>query len=230
MESLESVKCYINVKNDFPIKSKLVEIKKLSGGFVNYVYRLVFENKETAIIKSFPPFLSSNNSIELSQNRYFAEKAALEFLGNNEELKLSIRVPKLLYFDDNAFVLGMEDAGEHTKSLYEILQTNKDIENVNKEELIKKLAKKIHHFSKFLTENVDISASSHKSKFENKTAWDLIQTYFIPLFKSEAEKYELNEELAPHLAKAKEIFKPPSDGEGVFVFGDLWPSNFIFRY
>lgn len=228
MESLESVESYINEKKDFPIKSKLVETKKLSGGLVNFVYRLVYENKETAILKYFPTFLASNRSIEMSQNRYFVEKAALELLGNNEELKTSIRVPKLLYSDDNAFVLVMEDAGEHTKSLFQILQTKTDAKEVNLGELITKLAKELHNFSKFLSEKSGISPTSHKSQFENKSAWDIKQTYFIPLYKNEAKKYELETELQQHIDKAEEIVKPPSDDKGVLVIGDLWQSIDFF--
>jgi hypothetical protein len=120
----------------------------------------------------------------------------------------------------------MEDAGKHTKTLFQILKADIDAKNVNLEELINKLAKKIHHFSKFLTNKSGISAVSHKSQFENKTAWDIKQTYYIPLFKSEAKKYELEEVLKAHIDKAEELLKPPSDGEGVFAFGDLWPSNY----
>ena len=226
MESLELVEGYIKAKENFPIKSKLVHVEKLSGGLANYVYRLGFEDKSTVILKYYPRFLSSDRTIEVSQNRYFVEKAALELLGDNEEIKNSLRVPKLIFSEDSAHILVMEDAGKHTKTLFEILKANTDAQKVNLDELICNLAKKIHHFSKFLTEKSGISASSHKSQFENKTAWDIKQTYYIPLFRSEAEKYELSEELAPHLAKAKEILKPPSDDEGVFVFGDLWPSNY----
>ena len=229
MESLELVEVYINAKENFPIKSKLVEIKKLSGGLVNYLYRLVFENKETAILKNFPTFFSSNKSIEFSQNRYFVEKAALELLGNNEELKNSIRVPKLLYYDDNAFVLVMEDAGEHAKSLFQILQANKDLENVNKENLIKKLANKIHIFSRFLTEKSGVSAKTHKNFFANNYAKDLTKTHFMPLLKSVSKKFELEKELQHHIDKSEKLMELPIDDNAVLVNGDLWPGNRCFN-
>ena len=229
MESLELVEVYINAKENFPIKSKLVETKKLSGGLVNFVYRLVFENKETAILKNFPTFFSSNKSIEFSQNRYFVEKAALELLGNNEELKNSIRVPKLLYYDDEAYILVMEDAGEHTKSLFQILQANKDLENVNKENLIKKLANKIHIFSRFLTEKSGVSAKTHKNFFANNYAKDLTKTHFMPLLKSVSKKFELEKELQHHIDKSEKLMELPIDDNAVLVNGDLWPGNRCFN-
>ena len=230
MESLELIEGYIKAKENFPIKSKLVEIKKLSGGLINHVYRLVFEKNKTAILKYFPKFFASNRNKKISQNRYFVEKASLELLGNNTELKNSIRVPKLLYSDDDAYILLMEDAGEHTKSLLQILQANIDIKKVNLGELITKLAKELHNFLKFLSEKSGISAKTHKNPFENNSFWDFRKANFIPGIKSQAKKYELEKELNQHIDKAEELIKPPSDDKGVLVIGDLWQSNHYFTY
>ena len=117
MEDIESVKTYIDSQNDWIFKAKLQEVVKLSGGVSNYVYRIIFQDNTTAVLKYFPNFLAFDRTVQMSQNRYFVEKEVLKILGNHEELQNSrLRVPKLLYFDDSKYIIIMEDAGQQTKT------------------------------------------------------------------------------------------------------------------
>ena len=109
MDTIDSVWLNFEKFTNKPFQSKLIDVKKLSGGLVNHVYRLVFENNSTAVLKYFPKFLAFDNTVEMSQNRYFIEKTALELIGNNEHLQNTlVRVPKLLYSSDKHFTIIME--------------------------------------------------------------------------------------------------------------------------
>jgi 5-methylthioribose kinase len=124
MESTELVRTYIDSKTDLPFKSNLTSATQLSGGLANYVYRLKFEDDTTAILKYYPRYLASDKSVEVSQNRYFVEKAALKHLATNEYLlnETAVRIPKLYYADDESHMLIMEDAGENNKTLFQLLK------------------------------------------------------------------------------------------------------------
>ena len=47
MASIQLVKEYLDTKEDFPVKAKLIDVKILSGGLANHVYRLLFEDNST---------------------------------------------------------------------------------------------------------------------------------------------------------------------------------------
>ena len=190
---------------------------------MNYVYRLIFEDKTSAVLKYFPNFLSVNRAVQMSQKRYFVEKEALKLIGDHEELLNShIKVPKLLYFDDSNYVLIMEDGGHHTKTLLECLKADKPL--VSKE-IIDLLAKEIFQFLKFLKIKSGISLSTHKDPFLNKSSWTSLRSYLIPLCLSEAKRYNLENELKIHLDKVNEFIYQPSKEEGSLVFGGFWLTN-----
>ena len=228
MEDIESVKTYIDSQNDWIFKAKLQEVVKLSGGLANYVYRLIFQDKTTAVLKYFSNFLAFDRTVQMSQNRYFVEKEVLKILGNHEELQNSrLRVPKLLYFDDSKYIIIMEDAGQQTKTLLDCLKADQPpLSN----EIIDLLAKEIFQFLQFLRNKSGISLSTHKDPLENISVWNIFRSYSIPLYNSEAKRFNLENELKIHLDKANELLQQPSNDEGSFVYGDLWPSNFSLFY
>ena len=125
MDSIEMVEKYIRENENLPFASKVQTISMLSGGLANFVYRLKFEDNTTAILKYYPPYLAVNPSMTVSQKRYFVEKAALQALNSQPWLEKNqnsrIRTAKLINFDDNNYVLIMEDAGENTKTLFNYL-------------------------------------------------------------------------------------------------------------
>ena len=113
------------LSNDLPNKTGITSVVKISGGLINYVYRVEFEDKSTAILKHYSSLMSSDNNVEISQKRYHVEKAALVLLNKNAHFKSNfsfIKVPNLLYSHDDLYFILMEDAGKSTISLFDILK------------------------------------------------------------------------------------------------------------
>ena len=86
----------------------------LGGGLINYVWR-VPAAPNPVVVKYAPPYIASAPSIPLDNSRIHFEAHALELLGPGGMLgKLPsdrIRPPHLLYRDDNAHALILEDIG-----------------------------------------------------------------------------------------------------------------------
>jgi thiamine kinase-like enzyme len=228
METADSVRAYIEINALFA-ESKLKDIIALSGGLVNYVYRLVFENNTSYVLKYFPRFLASNRTVEMSQNRYFIEKCALTELQNQPWLKESphsmIRTPKVVHFDDENFTLIMEDAGTSCKTLFTLL-TNESNQLYN-DELLSQIAKEVKIFSSYLSDKSNIRPKTHK-ELENKSAWDIIGGYVKSLCFEQAKTYNLEAQVDSYLQKLDRLFKPlDNSDEAVFVFGDLWPNSIL---
>jgi 5-methylthioribose kinase len=227
MESTELVRTYIDSRKDLPFNSKFTSAMRLSGGLVNYVYRLRFEDNSTAILKYYPRFIASNKSVEVSQSRYFVEKAALKHLATNEYLlnETAVRIPKLLYADDESHMLIMEDAGENNKTLFELLKN----ESTESDELIPFVAEQIKKLSTFLSDKSNIKAKTHLDEFRNKSIWESFKNYFSHLFKFQAQSFDLESEMEAFLSKVDALIQEPNyeSEDTVFVFGDLWPNSFL---
>ena len=224
METLDAVRDYMsNLKNE-QFKSPLKEVIKLNGGLANFVYRLKFEDGSTAVLKYYPAFLAFDRTLAMSQKRSIVEKEALRILGDHELLRDSrIRVAKLLYFDNINYVIIMQDAGEHTKTLFEFVK--KEAPHAHANEIIDLFAKELAQFSKFLREKSGITPATHKEPFANETGWSILQSYMIPVYTNEAKSFNLEKECAVHLARANAVLQEPSGDDGYFMFGDLWPSK-----
>eukprot|EP00834_Sanchytrium_tribonematis_P006699 NODE_518_length_6556_cov_0.505653.p3 type:complete len:312 gc:universal NODE_518_length_6556_cov_0.505653:3349-2414(-) len=92
----------------------VISCHKITGGGVNYVYRLTFPDK-SLVLKQYPPHLSSDTTYQYSQQRYFVEKQVLStFHQFNTQF---VKVPKLVHFIDADYVLVMEDGGKEIVSL-----------------------------------------------------------------------------------------------------------------
>ena len=160
----------------------------------------------------------------MSQSRYFVEKEALKLLGDHELLsQIHVRIPKLLHFDDENYIIVMQVAGARTKTLFEYLKTqNTDYPVL--EETIDFLAKELFNFFNFLN-NSGISPATNKIPFENETLWKKLREYLIPSYLSEAKRFNLEQELSVHIEKANRLLQRPAQNEGCFVYGYLWPSE-----
>lgn len=79
MNTVESVKSYIEAnKEKIPFgKVQLKNVKQLSGGFSNFVYRLEFEDNTTSIFKHFTSYFPIDHSLKLSTSLYFVEKVKI---------------------------------------------------------------------------------------------------------------------------------------------------------
>ena len=98
-------------------------VETLTGGFVNFVCRAFLESavkstKTTVIVKRFAA--SSHNS-----DSYEVERTALWLCNTDsaveQKSEITIRVPRLLAFDDASRTIVMEDCGIETKMLSEWL-------------------------------------------------------------------------------------------------------------
>lgn len=212
--------------------AELVDIKCLSGGLVNFVYRVYLRSTRcqstTIIVKYFPPFLSIDKSIPFSQERYFVEKSALELFTKNKawlnSTERRARIPGLIHYEDSQHLLIMEDAGEHScKSLLESLKKDAGvrIDPV-------KLAHDIKQFVDSVTRAGQVTPDSNP-EFKNTAIVDVLKIYLKDVWFSQAKEMELEAELTEYLEKSNTRFLPPDydKGQVVFTFGDLWPNSIL---
>lgn len=240
MDNIDQVKIYVeNIKNslklgqnDLRLKKYIVtDIKLLSGGLVNYVYRISFEtskNKATVILKYFPPFLAINKSVAFSQERYHVEKSALSLLTDSPWLKINqgsiARTPQLFYSDDQNYVIIIEDVGEKAQTLLNLLTKNSKLNN----QLITQLAKEVKFFIEYLTKYSGITPVNH-IEFENKPVSDMLDIYWKRTWQVQSVSLSLEAELASYLKISGSLFEAPNltTDSVVWTFGDLWPNSIL---
>ena len=233
MASSELVREYFDTKDDFPIKSKIIDIKGLSGGMVNHVFRITFEDNYTVVLKYYPDYVAANREVKMSQKRYFVEKEALRLLSTNEYLlnQTIIRVPKLIFHDDDAHILIMEDAGVKSISLFEFLKLT-DVSNdlsSKRNEIIEKIAHELFKFSDFLSNKSQISHSTHDDPFLNEATREILNNWMQNSFRSQSKEFNIEKELEPFIRQTEELEKKrqQNPGDDVFVYGDLWPNSIL---
>ena len=176
-------------------------------------------------MKYFPNHLAIDKDVKMNQKRYFVEKDALKLLGDHCFLeKTHTRIPKLLYFDDNNFIIVMQDAGKQCKTLLKFL-LNQTPHTAHSQKIIDILAKEIYNFSIFLS-NSGINPQTHSVPFKNESAWSIFKEHLIPLYRAEAKRFNLESDLEVVL---NELTQPPKEHSGFFVFGDLWPSRIMIN-
>lgn len=229
MDSIESVKSYIESKGDSVFKSKLRNVEKLSGGLVNNVYRLIFEDNSTCVLKYYPPHLGFDSSVTMSQDRYFVEKNALLALGDQPWKSVfpetKIRTPKVIHFDDEKYTFIMEDAGSQCQTLLSILSNSSN--DLYDDEFVSHIAREIFIFSNYISCKSNITLKTHRDQLENKPGWDIMRRYVKNLFTDKSNLFETDKELQPYVDKLDHLFNPVDDDEAVFVFGDLWPNSIL---
>ena len=180
---------------------------KLTGGICNYVYRLHF-NDRTVVLKQFPSTLASNIDYPFSQDRYFVEKEALtKFSKLNSG---NVKVPRLIFCQDEEFVLVMEDAGENIVSLMDYFKVcNSRLTWNDLPESIVQFLKTLH--------NVDRSSCS--SIFTNTLARQTNQSFYDNL-NLQASRLQLNS-LKPYSS----VKLPPIPSNPAIIMGDCWPNS-----
>lgn len=239
MDSVEAVRKFAEKHHDKKpfVRRKLTEVKKVSGGLANYVFRLEFDDHTSVIAKYYAPYLAFDKTIEMSQDRYFVEKAALTLLKEHPWTKTNhdsiVRTPRVLLTDDESFVIVMEDAGSHTKTLLEHLKNNENL--IKDEVLITQIAKDLHDFSNYLSTKSGITWETHADVFENKSTLEKIGKYISLFSEEQAKKLNLQNELDKYLKCLQKCFFSFQDPDAareqglkrVFSFGDLWPNSIL---
>ena len=124
----ETVKAYFlssEVKKKLLFKSDVIDVRSVSGGLANFVYRLFFADKTTAVLKYYTTHLAAESEVKLSPHRYFVERRALELIGKEECLKeCRLSTPKVLFYDDDVYYFIMEDCGENLVTLSYFLKSD----------------------------------------------------------------------------------------------------------
>lgn len=107
------------VKSLLPEFGDAREINPLSGGNINYVWRILNGKNESIIAKHAPPHIASNPDVPLSRSRIRFEAEALKLFrpdGELEHVTNSLtRTPRILAFNEQDSLLLMEDVGTFTE-------------------------------------------------------------------------------------------------------------------
>ncbi|KAI8323870.1 hypothetical protein GQ54DRAFT_309650 [Martensiomyces pterosporus] len=225
-------------------------VTRLTGGQVNYVWRLANKHGQTIIVKYADTTLSEYPEMKFSVERMDFEARALalfnplqpEVLEKSPLLKAAnelikdlkptpgIRVPKLLYHDHAVPFMVLEDIGDHKN--YETWCVSNPptlaADDVYMCGLIGEWIARLHGFGKL---HFDVL----KPMFTNTPARDLIGEAVYKNAQERIEKYtdfEDKQEMADCIAafdseiaaKAKDA----NDDDRTLVFGDLWSGSLLF--
>jgi hypothetical protein len=202
---------------------KALSATPLSGGYVNYVYRLVCQGGKTAILKHYPPFIASNTSKEFSPDRFFVELAALKLSHVCSGFAWA-RMPQVLMADAAAHCIVMEDAGDTLEPLLDCLTRSSATCELSPQQLsadwpeltADALAAELHNFLSAISQHGDDPV------FENPPAWALLKEYFNS-YPDVAAKHNVPE-LSTWVEQAPP-FEPPDPQVKTLILGDLWPNT-----
>ena len=202
---------------------KALSATPLPGGYVNYVYRVVCEGGQTAILKHYPPFIATNPSKEFSADRFFVELAALKLSHVCDGFAWA-RMPKVLLENAESHCIVMEDAGDTLVSLLDCLTRSTTASRLSSQQLLAEwpeltvdaLATELYKF--FTT----ISQHGNDPVFDNVPAWALLKDYFAS-YADVAAKYNLPK-LSTWVEQAAP-FEPPEPEVETLILGDLWPNT-----
>ena len=237
LKNIEIVAKYINENREkLPFSAKkLTNVSVVSGGLCNFVYRLKFDDNTTAILKYYPPFVASIESMTISQSRYMVEKTALDVLGKEPALSSGlVQTPKLIYADDDLFILIMQDCGQSLVTLFELMKNNFRLpnhtdENENEKalrELLNKLAVELRRFLRTLATGISIKPdTTYSVPFGDESIWDMLRAYLEPLPHAQAKSYNVETEMRPFLDAQRRLEQPSE--QACFVVGDLWPNSIL---
>lgn len=188
----------------------------LSGGFVNYVYRLHLADGSAAVLKWYPPYIAVYPDVAFDQSRYAVEKTCLQRFAAYQSG--CVRTPQLLHYDDDRHYLIMEDAGAHTVTLLDGLHVNQSLSAVS--------AGCWLTFATDLKAFLDkLQAHPREAVLSNEPAWKVLNQFLTPDMQRKMTTYDLQEQLQPHVGDFQG-FKQPDDG-GILADGDLWPNSLL---
>jgi 5-methylthioribose kinase len=206
-----------------------IEAVQLSGGLVNYVYRILSSTGSSYILKQYPPFLSSNPQITFSQDRYYVEKAALSL--SSHVTTTSLLVPSLLFSYDAMHVLIMEDAGD-IKALFNLLKVGSEMPSLLIEHEVPSV------LASFLRRLASVEIPTHfQTTFDNRSKdCLLIEAIFEPYAERVAE-YACLLKFAPMVTLEKEAIQArlslssesSSTRRSRLCFEDFWPNSICFN-
>jgi Ser/Thr protein kinase RdoA (MazF antagonist) len=99
--------------------SQIYELKELTGGTANYVFRVTHQDGHTTILKHAEPFVRNTPSLVFPVERMNFEARSLRVLPDILQLDEVTRPARFIGYDEAACVLHMSDGGNnHLKDAY----------------------------------------------------------------------------------------------------------------
>ncbi|OQS07254.1 hypothetical protein THRCLA_00752 [Thraustotheca clavata] len=183
----------------------------LSGGTVNYVWRLVFTDNTTAILKQFPASLRSNPNFALPQVRSNLEYEALCIVEDQLPKDSTWHAPTPYFFDENHHVILCQDMkGE---SLFDLLKRKGSINN-DMEWIAKTLVQIPRDIAGFSVSNI--------SMFENSPLIPIMNGLYA---RNPARAIELG--LLDGQAWFDRAVATESSATRQLLHGDYWPASVL---
>ncbi|KAI8915726.1 kinase-like domain-containing protein [Gorgonomyces haynaldii] len=199
---------------------ELKQVTPLSGGYTNFVYLLTGTTQ--MVLKYFAPFLRIQAQVPIKQDRYYVEKHSLLLV---QRCNMgTLKVPKVLFFDDDKSLLGMEYCGS-LQTLSELFE-DKTVSFQEMQALNQELVDQLKLYKQEMT-RISLSLTPEDEKvFENISRQVIFTTMVHPSYRQNAIKYNVLEEMSDVLDRLQP-FKPTLDFP--LSHGDLWPNSILFN-
>jgi len=205
----EELRHYLNSKS-----IPAADVESLSGGTANYVWRIATLLGRTSIIKHAEPFIASNPAFQFPQDRMDFEALALREIpaALKTTTDNTVILPALFYYDAEAHVLNIADAGSRT------LKEAYSDEKIDVVALGSALGKWLAHLHSSTTKE-DL-----RSQFDNQTAKSSYRHSYINLA-SALKSQGLDETLGEQI---NEKFGSLIATDDISIcHGDFWPGNIL---
>ncbi|KAJ2016902.1 hypothetical protein GGI06_003010 [Coemansia sp. S85] len=231
--------CPFDLVRDTPFGSYTASATKLTGGMINYVWRLTNASGETIIVKYAESSVATNPDIKFSVERMDFEVRGLSLfntppedatllaingLGKSLAETSGVHVPRLLYYDRTVPFLVLEDIGKHGGFEDWFKAESSGVEDIDY--VCAKVGEWIAHLHGFGFENRDIL----EEHFVNKPARELLTGLMYDMTARDivqhtefADKEEVAQQIM--LMKAE---KRRSTESQTLLFGDMWPGSVLF--
>jgi hypothetical protein len=244
MEKQEIMSYVDNWFRNQNISVHVTEAVLLSGGLVNFVWRVKYTNQDNTtqhsiILKQFPDYVRYMPQMKLSQERTAFEYTALEIadiITNSviNDAEYSWKAPKPLFFDKEANIILMQDLGSDLVSLFDYFLDKTD-SVIDDKWIPKTILNMITDLSSFsvsdhssdpgIREKLDVLAMENPVK-QLLIADEMKISYYANLNKfgiqPSSEQFDFDSIYQAYI-------KNHSIKSGL-IFGDLWPNSILLDF
>ncbi|KAJ2049984.1 hypothetical protein GGI08_005603 [Coemansia sp. S2] len=230
--------CPFDLVRDTPFGSYTASATKLTGGMINYVWRLTNASGDSIIVKYAEDSIASSPDIKFSSERMDFEVRGLSLfspedallgigeLGKPLAVTPLVRVPKLLYYDRSVPFLVLEDIGVHRG--FEDWFKAEDSKAEDLDFVCAKVGEWLAHLHGFGYNNL----GKVEEHFINKPARELLSGLMYDMTAKDIEqhtKFEDKKELAARIMQLKTEMRQAKTGDSrTLLFGDMWPGSVLF--
>ncbi|KAJ2742244.1 hypothetical protein GGI20_004624 [Coemansia sp. BCRC 34301] len=240
--------CPFDLVRDTPFGSYTASATKLTGGMINYVWRLADASGATVIVKYADSSLAALPDVKFSVERMDFEVRGLSLfnelsdsLTGNQILRTisslsqnslvataSVRVPKLLHYDSDRHFLVLEDIGSHMGYEALCISDESPVGEADIDFVCAKVGEWLARLHAFGFDNLD----ALKPHFYNQPARDLISGLMYDMTARDIKahtQFDDKQELADHIMQLKTELRKAKELYGhTLVFGDMWPGSILF--